>query len=197
MCWWSRSATLERLLIERPLAIPSSVGRRPARPGILQRVVGGSHPVRVLALLVCVVVLASCGLLDDPVTPQLSDLQPLPSGLELVDVGTYPCRGSGDIGWEYRYVVIRGDDGMDGGPLQSALVENGFAFQPAANGDWITSVGRTDDVLLRLGSVAAWREAPGSGVYGPIASEVEDAMADWSGPATLVGLEPVDVDCEV
>ena len=111
--------------------------------------------------------------------------------------GTYPCRGSGDIGWEYRYVVVVGDDGEVGGTLYTHLEERGFVLQPSERADWVLTLGRREDVALRLGSVEEWL-LDGSDVQaGPDSRAVRRAVADREGPMALVGLEPTDETCEI
>lgn len=152
---------------------------------------------RAVWLLVLALSATGCGWFDRPASVDPKVLEPLPSGLEAVRVGSYPCRGSGDIGWEYEYVVVLGDDGAVGGRLYSHLEASGFGLRASGRDDWVVSVGTKGDILLRLGPVARWRESSGPILEGPIEFEVDGAVDGWEGPAALIGLEPTGEVCEV
>ena len=139
----------------------------------------------------------SCGQLGAPDSVDASALEPLPSGLDLVSAGSYPCRGSGEIGWEYAYQVVRGDDGKAGGALYTHLEESGFALRPSGRNDWVVTNGTGQGAVIRLGPVERWRTRGGPIVEGPSTSEVERAIRGWHGPVALIGLEPVGVDGEI
>jgi hypothetical protein len=141
--------------------------------------------------------LPGCGAFSPPASIDPSVLEPLPAGLELVGAGTYPCRGSGDIGWEYEYVVVLGDDGEMDGRLHSHLEEIGFGLRPAERDDWVVTTGEKDDIRVHLGPVDRWRDLGGRILEGPPTAEVKSAVGDWDGPAALIGLEPTDKTCEV
>jgi hypothetical protein len=139
----------------------------------------------------------SCGLIGGPESVDASAIEPLPPGLTLASAGSYPCRGSGEIGWEYTYLVVLGDDGEAGGALYTHLEESGFSLRPSGRNDWVTTDGSGEEALIRIGPVARWRTDNRSIVEGPSTSEVERAIGEWEGPAALIGLEPVGVTCEI
>lgn len=153
--------------------------------------------VRMGMWMALLVVPLACGHLGSPESVDAEVIEPLPGDLELVDAGTYPCRGSGDIGWEYTYFVVLGDDGEIGGPLYSHLEKSGFALRPSGRSDWVVTAGSSEDALIRLGSISRWRTSGGPILEGPSTSEVEEAIGGWDGPAAVVGLEPGGVPCEI
>ena len=157
----------------------------------------GVKVFRVAMLMAVLAVPLACGQLGSPESVDAEVIEPLPRSLELVSAGTFPCRGSGEIGWEYTYVVVLGDNGEVGGPLYSHLEKSGFALRPSGRSDWVVTDGISEEALIRLGPVSRWRTHDVHILEGPTTSEVEQAIGEWDGPAELVGLEPVGVTCEI
>jgi hypothetical protein len=156
----------------------------------------GVRALRVAVVAAFLFAPLSCGLASAPESVDASRLGPLPSGLDLVSAGSYPCRGSGEIGWEYTYFVVLGDDGETGGALYSHLERAGFGLRASERDDWVVTEGSDGEALIRLGPVARWRDLGGAFLEGPADSEVEEAIGEWQGPAALVGLEPSEATCE-
>lgn len=148
------------------------------------------------ALLVVLALAGWLGLFSRVTVVGRSALLPLPGGLREVYDGTYPCRGSGNIGWEYRYLVVSGDEGRLGGLLDQHLQARGFVVGPSSD-EWRRLVARKGNVQVSTGPLSDYFEMPRSFQRGPIESRVAEAARDERGPLALVELAPIAKQCEV
>lgn len=136
------------------------------------------------------------GFLPRPALVERSEVEPLPRPLFVVYDGTYPCRGSGEIGWQYRYLVVRGDAGAPGGTLYDHLRDRGFVVEPASD-EWRRFVARRGDVEVSVGPLHAALVEERSILRGPLTTEARNAVKDEPGPLALMELLPNDRTCEV
>jgi hypothetical protein len=125
----------------------------------------------------------------------------VPSPLSVIYDGLGDCRVSGQNGYDPRYLVIAGDEGMLDGRLARHLRSRGFRLQsaesvPGHDDGWERVVGKRGEVLLLAGPLAGYLADPKI-LTGPNPFDVREAIGSHPGPFALVALEPTGVACEV